>query len=141
MTAPSGRIGLQRAGGTGRAMMDPSRGGALDTSTSYLGFSLPHPFIAGASPFGWHVDSVKRLEDAGFAAVVLHSLFEEQITLAKENRIWHVDPLDREFTPILGDFPAAGDFPFAPDDYAEHIRRVKQAVKIPIIASLNGTSA
>ena len=113
----------------------------MDTSTSYLGFSLPHPFIAGASPFGWRLDSVKRLEDAGFAAVVLHSLFEEQITLAKEHRIRHIDPIRREFAPVLADFPAAGDFPFTPDGYAEHISRVKQAVKIPIIGSLKGTSA
>src|SRR6202521_1979208 len=111
----------------------------MDTSTSYLGFPLPHPFIAGASPFGWRLDSIKRLEDAGFAAVVLHSLFEEQITQAKENRIRHMDPLDPAFAPILGDFPAAGDFQFTPDDYAEHISRVKQAVKFPIIGSLNGT--
>lgn len=113
----------------------------MDTATTYLGFRLPHPFIAGASPFGWHLDRIKRLEDAGFAAVVLHSLFEEQITMAKESRIRHMDPLDREFAEVLGHFPAAGDFPFTPDDYAEHISRVKQAVKIPIIGSLNGTSA
>ena len=48
--------------------------------TSYLGIRLPHPFVAGASPFGYHLDTIKRLEDAGCAAVVLHSLFEEQIT-------------------------------------------------------------
>lgn len=63
----------------------------MDTSTSYLGFHLPHPFIAGASPFGYHLDTVKRLEDAGCAAVVLHSLFEEQITLAEEGTIAHMD--------------------------------------------------
>src|SRR5437879_8958564 len=103
----------------------------MDTSTSYLGFSLPHPFIAGASPFGWHLDSVKGLEDAGCAAVVLHSLFEEQITLAQEGRIRHMDARDRDFAPILWDSPAAGDFPFTPAGYAEHISRVKQAVKIP----------
>ena len=52
----------------------------MDTSTSYLGMRLPHPFIAGASPFGHTLDAVRRLEDAGWSAVVLHSLFEEQIT-------------------------------------------------------------
>lgn len=55
----------------------------MQTDTSYLGFRLPHPFIAGASPFGYHLDTIKRLEDAGCAAVVLHSLFEEQITLGE----------------------------------------------------------
>jgi dihydroorotate dehydrogenase (fumarate) len=59
----------------------------MDTTTSYLGFRLPHPFMAGASPLGAHLDSIKRLEDAGCAAVVLHSLFEEQVTFANVGRI------------------------------------------------------
>ena len=110
----------------------------MDTSTSYLGLRLPHPFIAGASPFGYHLDTVKRLEDAGCAAVVLHSLFEEQITLAEEGRIAHMDAFDREFAEPLAYFPPSGDYAFMPDAYAEHIRRVKQAVRVPVIASLNG---
>lgn len=110
------------------------------TDTSYLGLRLPHPFIAGASPFGYCLDSIKRLEDAGCAAVVLHSLFEEQITLALEGRVRHLDPSDRQFAETIGHFPQADDYPFAPDAYAEHIAKVKSAVKIPIIASLNGTS-
>jgi dihydroorotate dehydrogenase (fumarate) len=113
----------------------------MNTSTSYLGFALPHPFIAGASPFGWHVDSVKRLEDAGCAAVVLHSLFEEQITMASEGRIHHMDALDAQFSAALSDYPATAAYPLSPDQYAEHIRKVKQATKIPIVASLNGTTA
>ena len=59
----------------------------MDTRTSYLGMRLEHPFIAGASPLGYHLDSVKRLEDAGCAAVVLHSLFEEQISRAYSWRV------------------------------------------------------
>jgi dihydroorotate dehydrogenase (fumarate) len=110
----------------------------MDTSTSYLGFRLPHPFIAGASPFGYHLDSVKRLEDAGCAAVVLHSLFEEQITLAEEGRIAHRDALEREFAELLAYFPPSGDYPLTPDAYAAHITAVKQAVQMPVIASLNG---
>ena len=113
----------------------------MDTSTSYLGFRLPHPFIAGASPLCYHLDSIKRLEDNGCAAVVLHSLFEEQITLAADRRIRHMDPLDREFASAVGHFPPAGEYPLTPDEYAEHVRRVKQAVAIPVIGSLNGTSA
>src|SRR6185436_4194860 len=69
-------------GGTTRA---PSPG--MDTSTSYLGLRLAHPFIAGASPMGYSVDTIKRLEDGGCAAIVLHSLFEEQISLATEGRV------------------------------------------------------
>ncbi len=113
----------------------------MSTTTSYLGLRLPHPFVAGASPFGYHLDSIKRLEDAGCAAVVLHSLFEEQITLATRGHIRHRDPLDKEFAAALADFPAASDYALGPDEYAAHISHAKAAVKIPIIGSLNGTSA
>lgn len=112
----------------------------MDTTTSYLGFRLPHPFIAGASPFGTRLDSIKRLEDAGIAAVVLHSLFEEQITLT-HGHIHQMDPDAHEFATVLANYPAPSDFPLGPDEYAEHIHRVKQAVHVPVIASLNGTSA
>lgn len=112
----------------------------MQTDTSYLGFRLPHPFIAGASPFGHHLDTVRRLEDAGCAAVVLHSLFEEQITAAYDGSIRHMDPSDRTFAEALADFPGHDDYPLSPDAYAEHLSRVKRAVKIPVIGSLNGTS-
>ena len=94
----------------------------MDTATSYLGFRLPHPFMAGASPLGAHLDSIKRLEDAGCAAVVLHSLFEEQITLASEGRIHQKDPLDAQFSYELAGYPGASEYPLSPDRYAEHIR-------------------
>ena len=110
------------------------------TDTLYLGLHLPHPFVAGASPFGHHLDSVRRLEDAGVAAVVLHSLFEEQITMMSEGRVARMDPTDPRFSPAIAEFPDADDYPLAPDAYAEHVSRLKRAVAIPIIASLNGTS-
>lgn len=110
----------------------------MQTATSYLGFRLPHPFIAGSSPLGYHVDTIKRLEDSGCAAVVLHSLFEEQVTLAHEGRIANLDPFDTEFHDVLAPFPPSSEYPLAPDAYAEHIFRVKKAVSIPVIASLNG---
>jgi len=113
----------------------------MDTNTSYLGLRLPHPFMAGASPFGYHLDTVKRLEDAGCAAVVLHSLFEEQITLDEEGRIAHMDALEPEFAEQLAYFPPSGEYPFTPEAYAEHIHRVKETVRIPVIASLNGRTA
>jgi len=112
----------------------------MNTDTSYLGFRLPHPFVAGASPFGHRLDMLKRLEDAGAAAVVLHSLFEEQITAAHDGHIRHMDTLDRSFAETLADFPGREDYPLGPDAYAEHVSRVKQALKIPVIGSLNGTS-
>ena len=113
----------------------------MDTSTSYLGLRLPHPFIAGASPMGYSLDTVKRLEDAGCAAIVLHSLFEEQISQARSGRIHHLDPLDPRFAHVLSYFPEPGEYALGPDEYLEHIRRVKTAVKIPVIGSLNGTTA
>jgi dihydroorotate dehydrogenase (fumarate) len=113
----------------------------MNTTTSYLGLQLPHPFMAGASPFGYHLDTIKRLEDAGCAAVVLHSLFEEQITLEARGRIRDRDPLDPQFAAGLADFPASGEYPLGPQEYASHISQVKAAVKIPVIGSLNGTSA
>src|SRR6185503_16442477 len=97
----------------------------VQTDTSYLGLRLPHPFIAGASPYGYHLDSIKRLEDAGCAAVVLHSLFEEQITSAVDGRIRHLDPGDPAFAETLAHFPPSTDYPFTPDAYAEHITRAK----------------
>jgi dihydroorotate dehydrogenase (fumarate) len=110
----------------------------MDTTTSYLGLRLAHPFIAGASPMGYSLDTIKRLEDAGCAAIVLHSLFEEQISLATEGRVAHVDPLDPRFANIVADFPPPSDYRFGPDGYAQHLAKVKAAVGIPVVASLNG---
>lgn len=114
---------------------------SLDLSTTYLGLRLTNPFMTGASPLADHLDTARRLEDAGCAAIVLHSLFEEQITLAETGRIHHMDPLDRRFAAVLSYFPEPDRYALSPDDYLEHLRQVKSAVKIPVIASLNGTSA
>lgn len=110
----------------------------MSTETSYLGMRLAHPFVAGASPFGYRVDSVKRLEDAGCAAVVLHSLFEEQITFEEQDRIAGISLSDRDFADVLAEFPGPEDYPLRPDEYAEHIHQLKKAVAIPVIGSLNG---
>jgi dihydroorotate dehydrogenase (fumarate) len=110
----------------------------MDLSTRYLGLTLTHPFIAGASPLGQHLDLVKRLEDGGAAAVVLHSLFEEQITMAESGRIHQMDPLEREFAAALAAYPLPERYLLSPDTYLDHLRRVKTAVGIPVIASLNG---
>ena len=110
----------------------------MQTETTYLGMRLAHPFIAGASPLGYRVDTVKRLEDAGCAAVVLDSLFEEQITLEHDQRIAGVSPNDHEFADIFAEFPEPGGLPLQPDQYVEHIHQLKKAVAIPVIGSLNG---
>jgi dihydroorotate dehydrogenase (fumarate) len=112
----------------------------VDTTTTVLGFRLAHPFIAGASPLGWDLDSIRRLEDGGCAAIVVPSLFEEQITLGSHGRIRHMDVWETEWAGILAHFPAATDYSVTPTDYLEHLRRVKEAVHVPVIASLNGTS-
>lgn len=111
---------------------------AVMTETTYLGIRLDHPFMAGASPFGYQIDRVKRLEDAGCAAVVLHSLFEEQITIEDQQRIAGVSVYEQEFADVFGEFPESGEYPLGPDEYAEHVHRLKEAVGIPVIASLNG---
>jgi dihydroorotate dehydrogenase (fumarate) len=113
----------------------------MDMRTSYLGMALEHPFIAGASPFGYHLDTVKRLEDAGCAAIVLHSLFEEQITYAQSGHVAHLDVFEPDCHAALAAFPRPDDYPFGPDGYAEHLHRLKQAVAIPVIGSLNGRTS
>jgi len=113
----------------------------MNLSTSMLGLTLSHPFVAGASPLGRTLDEVKRLEDGGAAAIVLPSLFEEQITLQSEGRIRHKDAHDPRGASTLKDFPRTADYAFTPDEYAEHVARVRAAVKVPVIGSLNGTTS
>lgn len=110
----------------------------MPTDTSYLGLRLQHPFMAGASPLGYDLDALKRLEDAGCAAVVLPSLFEEQITLEEQGRIAGVNIDDEAFTEVFAQFPEPEEYPLQPHEYAEHVRRAKAALSIPVIASLNG---
>jgi dihydroorotate dehydrogenase (fumarate) len=114
---------------------------STDLSTTYLGIRLANPFVAGASPLSDHLDTVRRLEDGGCAAIVLHSLFEEQISQRDTGRIHHMDPLDRQFATVVSYFPEPKVYALGPDEYLEHVRRVKAAVKIPVIGSLNGTTA
>jgi len=114
---------------------------SIDLSTTYLGLQLANPFMTGASPLADHLDTVRRLEDAGCAAIVLHSLFEEQISQAASGRTHHLDPLDRQFATVLSYFPEPEEYALGPDQYLEHLRQVKAAVTIPVIASLNGTTA
>jgi dihydroorotate dehydrogenase (fumarate) len=108
----------------------------MDLTTRYLGLTLAHPFMAGASPLSSTLDGVKRLEDAGAAAIVLPSIFEEQITLQSRGEIHHRDVHDA----TVAQYPAADEYLLTPDAYLEHIRRSKQSVRIPVIGSLNGTT-
>jgi dihydroorotate dehydrogenase (fumarate) len=112
----------------------------MDLSTTYMGMKLKNPIVPSASPLSRHVDNVKRMEDAGAAAVVLYSLFEEQIvheSLALDHFISHGE---HTYAEALSYFPTLNEFNLGPNEYLEHIFRVKQAVDIPVIASLNGVS-
>lgn len=113
---------------------------SIDLSTTYLGLHLANPFMTGASPLADHLDTVRRLEDAGCAAIVLHSLFEEQITQAESGRIHQMDPLDSQFATVVSYFPRPEHYPLSPDAYLEHLRQVKSAVRIPVIGSINGAT-
>lgn len=112
----------------------------MDLTTRYLGLSLPHPFVAGASPLADTLDRVRRLEDAGIAAIVLRSLFEEQIdteALAYHRAAeLHADAHGE----ALSYFPGTDACRFGPEQYLEHLAAVKAAVRVPVIASLNGCS-
>ena len=110
-------------------------------TTSYLGIRLAHPFMAGASPMSANHDTVRRLEDNGCAAIVMHSLFEEQITESEAGTIRHMDPLDSRFADALACYPHANEYRLNPQDYLEQLRRIKASVAMPVIASLNGTTA
>jgi dihydroorotate dehydrogenase (fumarate) len=113
----------------------------VDLSTTYLGLKLQHPIMPGASPLAHDLDTVRRLEDAGAPALVMHSLFQEQIEREDEDLTQAVQATSN-FQPEAGEyFPAAQEFTLGPAPYLEHIRKVKQAVKIPVIASLNGTTS
>ena len=113
----------------------------MQLTTRYLGLTLQTPFMIGASPLVDHLDTVKRLEDGGCSAIVLHSLFEEQISLAESGRIHQMDPFEKQFSGALAGFPQPERYTLTPDEYLEHIRRVKAAVAVPVIASLNGMTA
>jgi dihydroorotate dehydrogenase (fumarate) len=105
-----------------------------------MGFELPHPLVPGASPMCDNLDSVRRLEDAGAPMLIMHSLFEEQI-VGEEVAINRAMELANEsYGEALSYLPAAYGFALGPDEYLEQIRRLKHAVHIPVIASLNGTT-
>ncbi len=113
----------------------------MSMTTRYLGLTLAHPFIAGASPLSQHIDTLRQLEDSGAAAVVLHSLFEEQVSSDRSARVSHMDPHDPRFAATLTHFPAADHFPATPAQYLEHVAAARRALGIPVIASINGGSA
>jgi dihydroorotate dehydrogenase (fumarate) len=112
----------------------------MDLSTTYLGLKLASPFVPGASPLTDDLDGARRLEDAGAPALVLRSLFEEQIKREQMSGFIHMDWHGESFAEAMTYFPRPESFVFGPEEYLNHLRRVKEAVSIPVIASLNGTT-
>jgi dihydroorotate dehydrogenase (fumarate) len=112
----------------------------MDLSTTYMGLELPHPFMPGASPMVDDLDLVRRLEDAGAAAIVMHSLFEEQIVNQQQANAAFTDVPANSFAEALSYFPEPVDYRLGPEEYLEQIGKIKDMVDVPVVASLNGTS-
>ena len=113
----------------------------MDLSTTYLGMKLKNPIVPSASPLSRSVSSVRQLEDNGAAAIVLYSLFEEELNHESRTLDRYLTEGTESYAEALSYFPEAPAYnQIGPDSYLEHIHRVKQAVDIPIIASLNGVS-
>ena len=113
----------------------------MNLTTSYLGLKLAHPFMLGASPLTGQLENARRLEDGGCAAIVMHSLFEEQITESMAGRVFQADEALAAFAGGVAHFTRPEKFPPGPDEYLEQVRKIKAAVSIPVIGSLNGVGA
>jgi len=112
----------------------------VDLSTAYLGLPLKNPLVASASPLSRSIEHVKRLESAGIAAVVMHSLFEEQI-IHESLELDHFLSRSANFSAEASSYlPDTGEYSLLPEKYLDHIRKAKQALGIPVIGSLNGVS-
>jgi len=110
----------------------------MDLSVKYLGLNLKNPFVVGSCPLTDDLDVARRLEDAGAAALVLRSLFEEQIVAEELSHHAAIEPHMDASAEASTYFADVGAFTFGPDRYLEHVRKVKAAVSVPVIASLNG---
>jgi dihydroorotate dehydrogenase (fumarate) len=112
----------------------------MNLASTYMGFNLPHPLIPGASPLVDDLDRVRRLEDAGAPMIVMHSLFEEQITSEQLAMNRSMEAGVDSFAEALSYLPELGDFALGTHEYLEHVRKIKAAVSVPVIGSLNGTT-
>jgi dihydroorotate dehydrogenase (fumarate) len=112
----------------------------MDLTTTYMGMKLKNPIVPSASPLSESLDNIRRMEDAGAAAVVMYSLFEEQITLESHQLDHYLNYGVESFAEALSYFPEMETYKVGPDEYLNLIRLAKEAVDIPIIGSLNGVS-
>ncbi len=113
----------------------------MDLTTTYLGLKLGNPIVPSAGPLSHSVDSMKRLEDAGAAAVVMYSLFEEQIAHDTAELSHYLSYGTESFAESLTYFPDVGEYNLGPDAYVELVRKAKESLSIPVIGSLNGITA
>ena len=112
----------------------------MNLATSYMGFELPHPLVPGASPLTDSLDMVKLLEDAGAPMIVMHSLFEEQMAHEEINvSLTGFVPVE-SYAENPGYLPQPEEFSLGPEEYLEQIRKIKAAVSVPVIGSLNGVT-
>jgi len=112
----------------------------IDLTTTYLGLKLQSPLVVSASPLSRDVEGICRLEEAGASAVVLYSLFEEQLRQEELDLEYHLNAGTESFAESLSYFPQPSEFQTGPEGYLNHIRKAKSSVRIPIIASLNGST-
>jgi dihydroorotate dehydrogenase (fumarate) len=112
----------------------------MDLTTTYMGLELEHPVVPSASPLSESLDGIRRMEDAGAAAIVMYSLFEEQITLEGQQIDHYLSYGAESFAEALTYFPEMEDYKVGPEEYLNRVRRAVEAVDIPIIGSLNGVS-
>ena len=112
----------------------------MDLTTKYLGLKLRSPLVVSASPLSEDIDNLKRMEDAGAAAIVLYSLFEEQLRRDRLELNQNLQQGTESYAEALSYFPEAADFRLGPEEYLKHVAAAKKTTRVPIIASLNGSS-
>src|SRR5271157_3800229 len=112
----------------------------IDISMQYLGLKLSSPIVVGSTPLSESIDNVRHMEDAGASAIVLTSLFEEQLALESHTLDDDLSRGTDSFAESLDFLPELSDYRMTHEGYLEHVRRAREAVGIPIIASLNGTT-
>lgn len=112
----------------------------MDLSTTYLGLKLKNPLVPSASPMSRSLDTMKQLEDAGASAIVMYSLFEEQVAHEAAELNHYLSYGTESYAEAMTYFPEAQDYNLGPEEYVEHVHKAKQSLGIPIIGSLNGIS-
>lgn len=112
----------------------------MNLTSKYMGFDLRSPLVVSASPLSEKIDNIKLMEDSGAGAIVLYSLYEEQIRIDQKEMFYHTSNSSDGSAEASSYFPDASDYRMGPEEYLKHIAKAKEAVKIPIIASLNGAT-